>query len=393
MKLELSGLAEELSPSPTLAVDAKAKALIAAGEDVCGFGPGEPDFDTPEFIKEACIKALRDGKTKYINVAGLPELRTALVSKYKEDNKLSIKAEQVVVSPGGKLSCLLAILATCNAGDEVIIPTPYWVSYPEMLKFAGAKAVFIETSDKTNFKITPDQFKEAITPKTKLFILNSPSNPTGMVYTRKELEAIAAVALEHGVYIMSDEIYEYLLYGKAEHHSPASFSAEMAELVITVSGFSKSFSMTGWRLGTLVANERIAKAVAKIQGQMTSNATTFAQYGALAALENKAESKKAIDGMVKVFNERRLMMLKGLRSIPGVECLEAEAAFYLFPKIASFGMSSTDFATKLLEEEKVALVPGMAFGTDDYVRLSYATSNEIINKGLERLGRFCQRLG
>lgn len=392
-ELELSQFAKNIAPSPTLAVDAKAKALQAAGEDVCGFGPGEPDFDTPEFIKEACIKALKEGKTKYSHVAGLPELRKALIEKYKNFNKVSgLNENQFVVSPGGKMSCYLAILATCNPGDEVIIPTPYWVSYPEMVKLAGAKPVFIETTDMTGFKITPQQFRSAITPKTKLFIFNSPSNPTGMVYTRQEMEQLADIALEHGIYIMSDEIYEYLTYDGAQHHSPASFSKEIQNITITVSGFSKSFAMTGWRIGTLMANEKIAKAASNLQGQMASNTNTFAQYGALAALQRPDESQKAIDIMVESFNRRRKMLLKGLREIKGMRCVESQAAFYLYPNITSFGLSSNEFATRLLEEEKVAIVPGIAFGTDGYIRFSYATSDATIQKGLERLARFCAKL-
>ncbi|MBT4666459.1 MAG: pyridoxal phosphate-dependent aminotransferase, partial [Opitutae bacterium] len=259
----LSTWALNVSPSPTLAVDAKAKSLKAAGEDVCGFGAGEPDFDTPEFIKEACAKALADGKTKYAPAAGLPDLRELLAKKYVEENGIAeVRPAQVVVSPGGKYSCYLAILATCSPGDEVIVPAPYWVSYPEMVKLAGAEPKFIFAGDDQGFKVTPDQLRAAVTPNTRMLVLNSPSNPTGAIYSKEEMQALVEVAIEHDFYVMSDEIYEYLLYDGVTHHSPASFGPEAAERVITVAGFSKTYSMTGWRLGTLVANDAVAKAVA-----------------------------------------------------------------------------------------------------------------------------------
>jgi len=389
----LSPWAQNISPSPTLAVDSKAKALKAEGKDVCGFGAGEPDFDTPEFIKEACVDALRRGETKYAPAPGVPRLRAALAEKYVRQNGVAgVAPEQVVVSPGGKFSCYLAILATCGPGDEVLIPAPYWVSYPEMAKLAGAKPVFLFAGDDQGFKITAGQLKEALTPKTRLVILNSPSNPTGAVYSRAEIEAIMAVALEAGVYVMSDEIYEHLLYDGVEFVSPASLSAEAAAHTITVAGFSKTFSMTGWRLGTLVAPAPIAKAVSSIQSQTSSNATTFAQWGALAALEKPAEAEAAIREMLAVFDRRRLTLLDGLNGVDGIRCERAQGAFYLFPNIASFGMDSTAFASKLLEEELVAVVPGIGFGADAYMRVSYATSDEVIDKGLERLTRFCQGL-
>lgn len=392
-KATLSTWARNITPSPTLAVDAKAKELKAAGEDVCGFGAGEPDFDTPEFIKEACAKALSEGKTKYAPAPGIPELRAAIAEKYVRDNKVEgVDATQVVVSPGGKYSCSLAVMAVVSPGDEVIIPAPYWVSYPEMVKLAGGTPKTIFAGHENAFKITPGQLKEAITPKTRMVVINSPSNPTGTVYTRDELEALTQVALEAGIYIMSDEIYEYLLYDGVEHVSPASFSREAADSVITVAGFSKTFSMTGWRLGTLMAPPPIAKAVASIQSQTSSNATTFAQYGALAAMQQWDKSTDAIKGMLEVFDRRRLFLLEGLQAIDGIECARAQGAFYLFPKMDSFGLSAHDFAAKVLEEEKVAVVPGEGFGAPGYMRLSYATSDEVIEKGLERLARFCSKL-
>ena len=389
----LSPWARNVSPSPTLAVDAKAKELKAAGEDVCGFGAGEPDFDTPSFIKEAGAKALADGKTKYAPAGGLPDLRAALAEQYNELGVLKdTNPAQVVVSPGGKYSCYLAILATCGPGDEVLIPAPYWVSYPEMAKLAGATPKFIFAGDDQGFKVSADQIEGSLTPQTKLVILNSPSNPTGCLYSREEMEEIVELACKKDFLLMSDEIYEYLLYDGVEHNRPASFGEDAANRVITVSGFSKTFSMTGWRLGTLVANPIIAKAVASLQSQTTSNATTFAQYGALAAIKNWDQSVSAVSEMLVHFDRRRLKLLEGLQEINGVRCLRAQGAFYLFPNISSFGLSSEEFSARLLEEEKVAVVSGHAFGADGYVRLSYATSDEVIEKGLERMRFFCKRI-
>jgi aspartate aminotransferase len=388
----LSTWALNVSPSPTLAVDAKAKALAAAGEDVCGFAAGEPDFDTPEHIKEACIAALKSGKTKYAPTPGIEPLRQALADKYLADYGLKYAPSQFIVSPGGKFSCYLTILATCSPGDEVIIPAPFWVSYPEMVKLAGAVPKLVLADDTTAFKLTPAQLEAAITPKTKLLIINSPSNPTGAVYTRPELEALTAVALKHNLYIMSDEIYEHLTYDGAKHVSPASFSKEAFDRTIIVSGFAKTYAMTGWRLGTTVAPAPIAKAISELQSQMTSNATTFAQYGAVAALKEKDKTDAALKTMLVAFDRRRKFLHAELNKIPGIKCLLAEGAFYLFPNISSFGLSSADFCAKLLEAEKVAAVPGSAFGAEGYLRFSYATSDEIIAKGVSRLAKFCATL-
>jgi aspartate aminotransferase len=388
----LSTWARNVSPSPTLAVDAKAKALAAAGEDVCGFAAGEPDFDTPAHIKEACIAALQSGKTKYAPTPGIEPLRQALADKYLLDYNLKVAPSQVIVSPGGKFSCYLTILATCSPGDEVIIPAPYWVSHPEMVKLAGAKPVFVLADDTTGFRLTPEQLEAAITPRTRLLILNSPSNPTGAVYTKAQLEAIVAVALKHNLYILSDEIYEHLTYDGAKHYSPATFSAEAAARVIIVSGFAKTYAMTGWRLGTTVAPAPVAKAIAELQSQMTSNATTFAQYGALAALKEREKTQAALATMLVAFDRRRKFLHAELNKIDGVRCLLAEGAFYLFPNISSFGLTSEEFCTRLLEQQKVAAVHGSAFGAEGFLRLSYATSDEIIAKGVTRLAAFCASL-
>ncbi len=388
----LSSWALNVSPSPTLAVDAKAKALKAAGEDVCGFAAGEPDFDTPAHIKAAAVAALDAGKTKYAPTPGIPPLRDALAAKYTDVYGLPTAAAQVVVSPGGKFSCYLTVLAICSLGDEVIVPAPYWVSYPEMVKLAGATPKTVLATDATGFKLTPGMLEAAITPKSKMLILNSPSNPTGAVYTAEELAAITAVAVKHNLYIMSDEIYEHLLYDGVKHVSPASFSDEARERTIIVSGFAKTFAMTGWRLGTIIAPEPIAKAVAKLQSQTSSNATTFAQWGALSAYTEADKTKAALDEMLVAFDRRRKLVHSGLNAIDGIDCLLAQGAFYLFPNISSYGLDDLTFCERLLDEQKVAAVPGSAFGAPGFLRISYATADETLQKGLDRLGKFCAGL-
>jgi aspartate aminotransferase len=388
----LSVWARNVSPSPTLAIDAKAKAMLAAGEDVCSFAAGEPDFDTPEFIKDAAVAALKAGKTKYAPTPGIEPLRVAVAARYAAEYGYQLAPAEVVVSPGGKFSCYLGILAVCNPGDEAIIPAPYWVSYPEMVKLAGGVPRIVLCDDRAGFKLTPAQLEAAITPKTKLLILCSPSNPTGATYTRAELAALAEVCVRHNLYVLSDEMYEHLIY---DGHQPVNFAmlgAEVEKRTITVAGFSKTYSMTGWRLGTLVAPAPIAKACAELQSQMASNATTFAQYGALAALKEKAKADAALAEMKTAFDRRRKYLHAELNKIPGVSCLLAGGAFYLFPNISSFGLQDVDFCAQLLEKEKVAAVPGSAFGAEGYLRLSYATSDEIIRKGVERLARFCAGL-
>ena len=389
----LSTWSKNVAPSPTLAVDAKAKALKAAGKDVCGFGAGEPDFDTPAFIKDACAKALAEGQTKYAPTPGIPALRKALADAYTARGFTGITENNVVVSPGGKMSCYLAILATISPGDEVVIPAPYWVSYPEMVKLAGGIPRFVVAEDTTGFKITPEQLRAVLTPKTRMVVINSPSNPTGAVYTRAELEALVAICVKAGVWILSDEIYEHLVYDGQSTCSPATFSPEAARLTITVSGYAKTYSMTGWRLGTLVACKEVSAAVADLQSQTTSNATTFAQFGALAVHQHPDKAKASLAEMAVAFDRRRLKLLAGLNAIPGLTCYRSQGAFYLFPNIRKFGLSSADFAARLLEEELVAVVPGSAFGAEGYIRLSYATSDATIEKGLERLARFCAKLG
>lgn len=389
MNYKISQRAAVLSPSLTLAIDSKAKQMKAEGLDVVGFGAGEPDFDTPQHIKDAAIKALNEGFTKYTPASGTPELRQAVADKFKRDNGLSYKPSQVIISCGGKHSCFNVIMATCQEGDEVVIPAPYWLSYPEMVKLASAKPVIIETSDKTEFKITPAQLRAAITPRTRLFILNSPSNPTGSIYTPEEIKALGDVCIEKGVLIMSDEIYEHLVYDGAKHKSVASFSQAHYEHTIVVHGFAKAWSMTGWRLGFLAAPEPIAKAIDAVQSHSTSNPTSFAQKGAVAALNGPQDH---LAKWLGEFSKRRSYAFERLNKMQGVSCVNAKGAFYLFPNISGTGLKSTEFCAKLLEQEKVAAVPGIAFGADDYIRLSYATSMANIEKGLDRIEKFCKGL-
>jgi aspartate aminotransferase len=390
MNYRISQRAAALSPSLTLAIDAKAKAMKADGQDVVGFGAGEPDFDTPQHIKDACAKALAAGFTKYTPSSGIPELRQAIADKFKRENGLNYKPSQVIVSCGGKHSCYNVIIATCQEGDEIIIPAPYWLSYPEMAKLAGATPVIIETTDKTEFKVTPEQLRAAITPRTRLLILNSPSNPTGSVYTPDEVKALGDICVEKSVLIMSDEIYEHLLYDGAVHRGVATFSQAHLDHTIVVHGFAKAWSMTGWRLGFLAAPEPIAKAIDAVQSHSTSNPTSFAQKGAVAALTGPQDH---LQSWLAEYDKRRTYAHQKLNSIPGISCVNSKGAFYLFPNISKLGLKSTDFCARLLEQEKVAAVPGIAFGADDYIRISYATSLANIEKGLDRLDRFARTLG
>ncbi len=389
MNYKISNRAASLSPSLTLAIDAKAKQMKADGQDVVGFGAGEPDFDTPQHIKDAAIKALNEGFTKYTPSSGIPELRQAIADKFKRENGLTYKPSQIIVSSGGKHSCYNVILATCEESDEVIIPAPYWLSYPEMVKLASATPVILQTTDQTEFKVTPAQLRAAITARTRLFILNSPSNPTGSVYTPDEIRALGDICVGNGVLIMSDEIYEQLLYDGAVHQSVASFSQAHFEHTIIVHGFAKAWSMTGWRLGFLAAPEPIARAIDALQSHSTSNPTSFAQKGAVAALTGPQDH---LPKWLAEYAKRRGYAWKKLNSIPGISCVNSKGAFYLFPNISKLGLKSADFCAKLLEAEKVAAVPGIAFGADDYLRISYATSLANIEKGLDRLERFAKTL-
>jgi aspartate aminotransferase len=389
MNYPIARRAASLSPSLTLVIDSKAKEMKAKGEDVVGFGAGEPDFDTPQHIKDAAAAALAAGFTKYTPSSGIPELRQAIADKFQRENGLTYKPSQIIVSNGGKHSCYNVILATCQEGDEVIIPAPYWLSYPEMVKLAGATPVILETTDQTEFKVTPAQLRAAITSKTRLFVLNSPSNPTGSVYTPDEIKALGDICVEKGVLIMSDEIYEHLTYDGAQVKSVASFSKAHYDHTIIVHGFAKAWSMTGWRLGFLAAPEPIAKAIDAIQSHSTSNPCSFAQKGGVAALTG---SQAHLPGWLAEYAKRRTRAWEMLNAMPGVSCVNSKGAFYLFPNISKTGLKSADFCARLLEQEKVAAVPGIAFGADDYIRISYATSLANIEKGLGRMDRFVRSL-
>jgi aspartate aminotransferase len=389
MNYPIARRAASLSPSLTLVIDSKAKEMKAKGEDVVGFGAGEPDFDTPQHIKDAAAAALAAGFTKYTPSSGIPELRQAIADKFLRENGLTYKPSQIIVSNGGKHSCYNVILATCQEGDEVIIPAPYWLSYPEMAKLAGATPVILETTDQTEFKVTPAQLRAAITSKTRLFILNSPSNPTGSVYTPDEIKALGDICVEKGVLIMSDEIYEHLTYDGAQVKSVASFSQAHYDHTIIVHGFAKAWSMTGWRLGFLAAPEPIAKAIDAVQSHSTSNPCSFAQKGGVAALTG---SQAHLPGWLAEYAKRRTRAWEMLNAMPGVSCVNSKGAFYLFPNISKTGLKSADFCARLLEQEKVAAVPGIAFGADDYIRISYATSLANIEKGLSRMDRFVRSL-
>ncbi len=378
----------EIAPSITLAVTAQAAKMKKEGIDVCSFGAGEPDMDTPAYIKDAAVAALAAGKTKYTASAGLLELREAICAKLKADNGLSYTPDLISVNCGAKHSCYNAILATCGPGDEVIIPAPYWTSYPDMVRLAGAIPVIVHTKQENGWKMTPDEFQDAMTPATKMLIMNSPSNPTGAVYSREELEALGEIALGEDILILSDEIYEKLVYDEVEHVSIASISQELRNLTIVVNGFSKAYSMTGWRVGyTATANKKIAETIDTIQSHTTSAPATFAQWGALAALQG---DPNVVEDMRAEFDLRRGYMLQRLSKINNVSVVEPKGAFYYLVNIGKMGLTSMNFAEKLLIRSHVAVVPGIAFGADDTVRFSYACSLDVIKTGLDRFEEFCK---
>ncbi|BAZ67707.1 aminotransferase class I and II [Fischerella sp. NIES-4106] len=385
MTMKLAERVSQVTPSITLAIAAKAKAMKGEGIDVCSFSTGEPDFDTPAHIKAAAQKALDEGKTKYGPAAGEPKLREAIARKLKNDHGLDYKAENVIVTNGGKHSLFNLMLAAIESGDEVIIPAPYWLSYPEMVTLAGGVSVIVPTDASTGYKITPEQLRKSITPKTKLFILNSPSNPTGMVYTPEEIKALAEVVVAADIFVVSDEIYEKILYDGATHLSIGSLGEEIFARTIVSNGFAKGYSMTGWRVGYLAGPIDIIKATSTIQSHSTSNICTFAQYGAIAALEG---SQDCVEQMRQAFAKRRQVMLKRLNAIPGLTCSQPDGAFYLFPDISKTGLKSLQFSDALLDEQQVAVIPGIAFGADNNIRLSYATDMTTIEKGMDRLEKF-----
>lgn len=397
-----------ISPSPTLAITAKAKEMKAKGIDVIGFGAGEPDFDTPEHIKEEAKKALDEGFTKYTPASGIPELKAAICKKLKKDNDLDYEPGQIIVSCGAKHSLYNAMQVLCESGDEVLLPSPYWVSYPEQIRLSGAEPVIIETEEEDGFRLKVERLREKITPKTKLLIFNSPSNPTGAVYHREELEAIAEIAVEKNIYVISDEIYEKIIYNNLKHISIASLNPEIKRLTLVINGLSKSYSMTGWRIGYAAGPKEIIQAMSNLQSHSTSNPTSFCQKASIVALEG---SQEPLRGMVSEFAQRREYIVERLNSITGISCLKPEGAFYVFPNISKLlgksykpspcaqrlGKSqiikdSINLSQILLEDAKIAVVPGLAFGKDHYLRLSYATSMENITKGMDRLEKFVKKL-
>ena len=376
----------ELSPSMTLSITSQAKALKKQGVDVVSFGAGEPDFNTPAHIVAAAIQALNDNQTRYTESSGLLELREALSAKFVMDNNLQYDPSQISVNCGAKHSCFNAIAAVVNPGDEVIIPAPYWTSYPEMVRLVGGVPVVVETKRENGWKMTAEEFEDAMSPMTKMIILNSPGNPTGAVYTRSELEKIAEIAIGEDIVVLSDEIYEKLVYAGQEHISIASLGKEIYDLTITVNGFSKAYAMTGWRLGYTAAPKRIAEAIDTIQSHTTSNPTTFAQYGAIAALSG---DQQIVVDMREEFDVRRQYMMSRLSAIKNVRVVEPLGAFYFLVDIEPMAIKSVNFCEKLLSKQKVAVVPGVAFGSEYTVRFSYATGLDVINTGMDRFEEFC----
>ncbi len=389
-----------IKPSPTIAVSSKAKELKAAGRDVIGLGAGEPDFDTPDFIKDAACKAIADGQTKYTAVDGTVELKDAIIAKFKRDNDLNYARDQITVGTGGKQVLYNAFMASLNAADEVIIPAPYWVSYPDMVLLAEGTPVIVECSKENNFKLTPEDLENAITPKTKWFIFNSPSNPTGGAYSRAELKALTDVLMKHPhVYIMSDDMYEHLVYDDFEFVTPAQVEPALFDRTLTCNGVSKSYAMTGWRIGYAGGPKDLIKAMAKVQSQSTSNPSSVSQAAALAALEG---DQSFLAERNAVFKERRNMVVDLLNEADGIECLKPEGAFYVYPSCAGLIGKTTpngkviesdeDFVTYLLESEGVACVQGAAFGLSPYFRISYATSTENLTEACARIKRACAAL-
>ena len=396
--MKLSNKAGNISPSITLAITAKANELKAQGVDVVSFGAGEPDFNTPENIINAAIKAMNEGKTKYTPAGGILDLKKTICKKFKEDNELDYTPEQIIISTGAKQSLANTFMAILNPGDEVLIPVPYWVSYPELVKLADGVPVFVETSKENNYKYTIKDLEKAVSDKTKAILINSPNNPTGTIYHKEELIEIAEFAKKHDLLIVSDEIYEKLIYDGEKHISIASLSQDAYERTIVINGVSKTYSMTGWRLGYAAASKEITKLMTSIQSHMTSNVNTIAQYAAIEALNGPVEN---LNHMVKEFENRRNFMVDKLGKINGVSIIKPNGAFYIMVNISSYLntsfkgeeiKNSIDFARVLLDEEKVAVIPGSGFGLDDYIRLSYATSMNIIEVGIDRIETFLSKI-
>ncbi len=403
MSLPKGFLAESLNriqPSPTIAVTTKARELKAAGRDVIGLGAGEPDFDTPDNIKEAAIAAIKRGETKYTAVEGIPELRDAIAKKFKRENNLDYKASQTFVSPGGKSVLFNALLATINPGDEVIVPAPYWVSYPDIVLLGGGKPVIVECGLEDGFRLTPAALEKAITPKTKWLIFNQPSNPTGVCYTRDQLKALTDVLMKHPhVWVLTDDMYEHLVYGGFKFSTVAEVEPGLYERTLTMNGVSKAYAMTGWRIGYCAGPEPLIKAMAKLQSQSATNASSISQWASVEALNGRQDF---IPGFQKLFEGRRDLVVSMLNQASGIECPKPEGAFYVYPSIRKLVGKKTekgkviatdeDFAGELLEAEGVAVVHGAAFGMSPFFRISYATSNKALEEACKRIQRFTASL-
>lgn len=390
LRMRLAKRVAALTPSSTLEITAKAQALKAEGHDVIGLGAGEPDFNTPAHIIDAAYKAMLEGYTKYTPTGGLAGLKQEIIKKFERDQGLSYEPSQIIVCNGAKHALYTLFQVLLDEGDEVIIPTPYWVSYPEQVKLAGGEPIYVDGLEENHYKITPEQLRQVITEKTKAVIINSPSNPTGMIYSKEELQQLGQVCLEHDILIVSDEIYEKLIYGEAEYTSIAQLSNELQEQTLIINGVSKSHSMTGWRIGYAAGNKELIKAMTNLASHSTSNPTSIAQYGTIAAY---AGDQQPVEMMRRAFEERLNIVYDKLIQIPGFSCIKPQGAFYLFPNVkeavALAGYETVDeWAKALLEEEKVALVPGTGFGAPNNVRLSYATSLEQLEKALERIHTF-----
>ncbi|MCA0983052.1 pyridoxal phosphate-dependent aminotransferase [Halobacillus yeomjeoni] len=391
--MELAKRVQSLTPSSTLAITAKAKALKAEGHDVIGLGAGEPDFNTPSYIMEAAKRAMDEGKTKYTPAGGIPELKNAITAKLHRDQQLTYTNEQIIVTTGAKHALYSLFQVILDKDDEVIVPAPYWVSYPEQIKLAEGNPVIVSADESTDFKLTPERLKETITSKTKAVIINSPSNPTGMMYTKEELEALGQVCVEEDILIVSDEIYEKLIYTEQQHVSIAQISDALYNQTVIINGLSKSHSMTGWRMGFAAGNKEIIKAMSNLASHSTSNPTSITQYAALAAYTG---SEEKVDEMRNAFKGRLDALYDLLIDIPGIECVKPAGAFYLFPNVKKAadecGFDDVDGWVKaLLDEEKVALVPGSGFGSPDNVRLSYATSMDQLEEAAERIKKFVSK--
>jgi len=389
--MKLSARAERLQPSATLTITAKAKALKSQGVDVIGFGAGEPDFDSPLHVKEAAIRAINEGMTKYTGVGGIDELKDAIIHRLKEDHNLEYEKSEIITSVGAKHTLYNVIQVLFDSGDEVIVPAPYWVSYPEQIRLAEATPVILDTVESEGFKITPESLKNCINSNTKALILNYPSNPTGATYNEEELRAIVDVAMEAGLIIISDEIYEKIIYGGIKHIPVAALGEDIKKSTILVNGVSKTYSMTGWRIGYAAGDKDVMSAMSKLQGQSTSNPTSISQWAAIAAFTG---DHKIIEDRTKEFEQRKNYIVEKLNEIPEITCFDPQGAFYVFPNVSGFYgkefngkvlNNSLDFTEFILDEAKVAVVPGVAFGADDYVRISYATSMDDIVKGINRI--------